>query len=567
MRNDEVKRLIKSQEPTFLQTARHKGYVCPVCGNGRGRDGDGIMRKPGSDFYHCFKCGFHDDVFGLIGEFFSLPDFKEQLAKAEEIYGAKGGEITPPKAPKAAPEPEKEVLEDQTAKFRAWSKALNEPGNPGLAYMQARGLSLETLNLFSVGYASTWKHPKTENLSKVPTSPRVIIPTSPYSYLARDIRNPESLKDSEKRYTKSKVGRVRLFNAGALKDAKETVFVVEGEIDAMSIAEAGGLAVGLGSASNVRVLVEEVKKHKPAMGIVILPDNDEAGKSSAAKLVKELKDAGADSVIANIFGSYKDANEMLVKNREKLEAQIADLKQAFTPEVKNTADETDACNRALLTLLNLHDRHKEFLIGKGLTEEQIERYCYRSAPSDPKAVCKQLKRMGFSFENNPLFGKDSDDEWTILSPTSGLFIPERNSRGKIQGFERLGDQKGETTYPLAHVHFRRGARGITEVVVTGMALRADIICALSGYSVLAVPESVSDRVLKSAFESLKKRGLKKVRLAYNMSQSRQARTDRTKEALKELGISHSTLDWDPKYTGLNDYLLYMKQQKEDNHEH
>ena len=565
MRNDEIKRLIKSQEPTFLPAARHKGYVCPVCGNGKGRDGDGIMRKPGSDFYHCFKCGFHDDVFGLIGEYYSLPDFKQQLEKAAEIYGVKkGGEITPPKTPKPAYKPEKEELpEDQTAKFKEWNRAMNEGENPGLAYMQARGLSLETINRFGIGYASSWKHPKTKNLPKVPSSPRVIIPTSPYSYLARDIRNPETLKESERRYTKSKVGRVRLFNAGALKDAEETVFVVEGEIDAMSVAEVGGLPVGLGSASNVRVFVDEVKEHMPQMGIVILPDNDEAGKSSAAKLEGALKESGIVPVIANIFGSYKDANEMLIKNREKLEAQIADLKQAFTPEVNNSADETDACNRALLSLLNLHERHRRFLFSKGLTEEQIDRFCYRSAPSNPTAVCKQLKRMGYSLENNPLFQIGPDGQWTILSPASGLFIPERNSKGKIQGFERLGDIKGETTYPLAHVHFRRGARGITEVVVTGMALRADIVCALSGYSVLAVPDSVSDKVLKGALASLKKRGLKKVRLAYNMSQNRQARTDRTKEALKELGISHSTLDWNPEFTGLNDYLLHMKQQQKE----
>ena len=36
--------LIKEQEPSFLQAARRTGYVCPVCGNGTGADGDGLAK-------------------------------------------------------------------------------------------------------------------------------------------------------------------------------------------------------------------------------------------------------------------------------------------------------------------------------------------------------------------------------------------------------------------------------------------------------------------------------------------------------------------------------------------
>ena len=43
----ELLELIKQQEPTFLQKAKHGGYVCPVCGNGTGANATGITRTRG----------------------------------------------------------------------------------------------------------------------------------------------------------------------------------------------------------------------------------------------------------------------------------------------------------------------------------------------------------------------------------------------------------------------------------------------------------------------------------------------------------------------------------------
>lgn len=106
-----------------------------------------------------------------------------------------------------------------------------------------RGISLDTLNRFRIGYVEHWRHPKVAG--SVPTSPRLIIPTSKYSYLARDTR--DNLTDTQKKYSKSKVGAVRIFNIEALQTAQKPIFVVEGEIDALSIIDVGGEAIALGS--------------------------------------------------------------------------------------------------------------------------------------------------------------------------------------------------------------------------------------------------------------------------------------------------------------------------------
>lgn len=340
MNNDELKRYINNQEPYFLQGARHKGYVCPVCGNGRGQDGDGITRNPADGRFHCFKCELHEDVVGLIGRAFSLDGYIDRLKKGAELYGVTLDGTTsssmavrePAQVKTPAPE---EPEADFTEQYKAWNQAINEEGNEGLLYLQARGLSLETINRFNIGYVSDWKHPKAG--TGVPTSPRVIIPTGKGNYLARDTRPLEELDDVQRKYTKSKVGNVKLFNLDALDQAKGNVFVVEGEIDAMSIYEVGGTAVALGSASNKRAFLEAVKKNDPHVTFTILPDNDEAGRKTANELQEGLKDLGKRAYIFNLFGTCKDANEMLQKDKDALRTRVhdVDIDPSFYEQYKN----------------------------------------------------------------------------------------------------------------------------------------------------------------------------------------------------------------------------------------
>ena len=89
MTRDQAIAYIKQQTPAaFLKPAKKHGWVCPVCGNGTGKDGDGIVRNPRDGRYTCFKCGdVGGDILDLIGFTFGLKDFNEQLAKACEIYG------------------------------------------------------------------------------------------------------------------------------------------------------------------------------------------------------------------------------------------------------------------------------------------------------------------------------------------------------------------------------------------------------------------------------------------------------------------------------------------------
>lgn len=328
MDHKELKEYINSQEPTFLSDARRKGYVCPVCRNGQGQDGDGLTKKDGR--YHCFKCGLHEDTVGLIGKAFGLDNFVDCLKKGADLYGkdldGKPARQDPGRAPAhAEPPTPAEPEEDFTTQYKEWNKAINEEGNEGLFYLQARGLSLDTINRFNIGYVAEWKHPKTEHFDQVPRTPRVIIPTGKGNYLARDVRPVEDIPEGQRKYTKSKVGKVKLYNIDILKEAQGNIFIVEGEIDALSIIEAGGQAVGLGSASNARAFLDYVKQYDPHVTFTILPDNDEAGRKTATELQEGLKELKKKAYVLDLFDDCKDANEMLVKNRAELARRVKEV--------------------------------------------------------------------------------------------------------------------------------------------------------------------------------------------------------------------------------------------------
>jgi len=278
----------------------------------------------------------------------------------------------------------------------------------------------------------------------------------------------------------------------------------------------------------------------------------------------------------------------------------------------------DATYRAFLSLCNLHERHWRDLLERGLTRDQIEKNGYRSWPSDLRGIALKLLRMGCTLEGVPGFYKDKKG-WTIKSldwffggkPASGILIPQRNSKGQIQGFQiRLDDPDPEAEViedrpryvamtsrdkeggapAYAYVHFRRGARGCSEIILTEGALKADVICALSGYSVLSVPGVNSQKYLPAAFRSLMKRDVQKIRIAYDMDLREKKEVQKAYKKLvstldatcthcgvvvredkrdrimngkcpccgKPIGMPHSTMRWDPRYKGLDDYLLAVK---------
>lgn len=313
---NEILKEINEREPAFLsRDGKGKGFVCPNCGSGSGPKGTGLHRDPGSPtHWKCFACGGYYDTLDLYGLAFGFKDFPQKLSGAAAYFGL----TTPVKSQKKLRQAIPQSPEtDCTAFFKAAQARLSETDYP-----QRRGLSASTCARFGLGYDPQWKNPKAPD--SVPASPRLIIPTGKTSYLARDVRSQNELTDQAAKYTKVKVGKTRLFNAEALDTAAKPVYIVEGEIDAISIVEAGGEAVALGSASNVHLLMERIREHRPAQPLILALDNDERGQKASAELEEALKAESVTYFVYNPCGEAKDANEALQMAPESFIRRVGD---------------------------------------------------------------------------------------------------------------------------------------------------------------------------------------------------------------------------------------------------
>ena len=209
-----------------------------------------------------------------------------------------------------------EILEEDNSTFYVQANLQLDKTN------YHRGISFETLDRFNVGFMPEWRHPKAPNS---PATPRLIIPTSPTSYLARDTRKIEDIPEEQQKFTKSKVGRTHIFNAIALKNADKPIFVVEGELDALSIIDVHGEAIALGSVSMVNTLLDQLEKEKakPAHTLILALDHDNAGEGAKIQLIKGLERLCIPFQVAEPYKNFKDANEALMTDKAGFSLYVA----------------------------------------------------------------------------------------------------------------------------------------------------------------------------------------------------------------------------------------------------
>lgn len=337
MNREEARQYIIDRSRDYLTRDRSgKGYLCPICGSGGGKSGTGITTKDGVHFTCWAGCFTSADIIDIIGLQNGLVDYNSKLQAAAEAFNISIESYHRPTAREdfapVAPENQKQTESKRNTQVELHNNTYTteqpeaEPDYTSF-FMQAnaniggttyhRGLTLETINRFRLGYVEHWRHPKAPN---APLSPRLIIPTSKHSYLARDTRS--GLTPEQEKYSKSKVGKVRIFNRRALYAAKKPVFVVEGELDALSIIDVGGEAVALGSTANKRALIALLESRRPVQPLIIAMDNDDAGSKANKELTEGLERLKIPFYRVDVAQPYKDANEALTADRSSFAAAV-----------------------------------------------------------------------------------------------------------------------------------------------------------------------------------------------------------------------------------------------------
>ena len=296
-------------------------------------------KHPSMSFYkkgnicNCFACGEKYNIFSLVGMEYNLKGFKEQKEKVIElyknreliqdvnatIYSKKNIEIILNSTIQEKKIEEKKIYPEFYYYYRDCKKRISETD-----YLQKRGISKEVQDKYNIGYDTDFK----EGKMKFPIQ-AIIIPISKDSYTVRNINSA-----SKFRYTK--VGEAAIFNYWELEqNRKDTFYIVEGEIDALSIIEAGRKSIALGSVNEVNLLVNKLKEDKFNNKFILMLDNDEKGKMWQEILYTKLKEIDINVEKNNTLGKYKDANEFLVADRDNFIKALNELEinKVITMEV------------------------------------------------------------------------------------------------------------------------------------------------------------------------------------------------------------------------------------------
>ena len=373
----EIKSRIKCTD--FLQPSKGSQYHCPFCGSGSGRNGTGALTYyPETNTFHCFSCDKSGDAIDLY-MITAGADYNTALIQMADELGieidpyrpmaAEDFDILPEENAVKAPrsdekgrgnintltkkenpstgtlDPLKTKL-DYMSYYKECRDRLKDPA--AISYLNGRGISIETAAAYWLGYDPEWSSPTARSKGKKPPqTPRIIIPSSTSHYVARDIR--QTLSEKQKTFAKMNEGKPEIFNIKSLFTQEvQSVFVVEGVFDALSIIEAGGTAIALNSASNKKILVEQLKKKKTEATLILCPDNDKDPKTRE-KVGKLFEELAADLqridiayIRADICGEWKDANEALVADREKFTQEIENARRQAGVKPDNTSHYIDS---------------------------------------------------------------------------------------------------------------------------------------------------------------------------------------------------------------------------------
>lgn len=233
---------------------------------------------------------------------------------------------------------------------------------------------------------------------------------------------------------------------------------------------------------------------------------------------------------------------------------------------------------ALLDKLSLAKDHRENLLRRGLKEADIERLGYKTTPVVGMAsIAKKLQMDGLYLAGVPGFYRSASGAWTFMQERRGILIPVRNADGLIQGLQIRRDNAQRRKFRwFSSTQQKDGckAEGWThfageissQLILTEGPMKADIINALSGLTVLAVPGVNSLTHLQITLETLRERGLREIKTAFDMDFSTNIHVqngfNHLLALLDEMGFRFGTYIWDPRYKGLDDFIWAQKNNDE-----
>lgn len=379
---EKLKAKFSNNWEVFLKADKRQKPCCPDCGSGTGKNGTSAANFVKGGFeLNCIKCGFSGDVFKIYALLNGL-DVKRNFptivkAVAEALNFAEGEEFNRrTAAPKAD---DNQAKADLSNAYNQLKRQL--PSDRIKLYLKSRGFNDSIIEKFAREITSEMKSEFPE-LIKAPIGSLVILYGNAEYFISRIFNNDNK---SVKGYFKlPNIAQPIFFTSALDKTAEETLFITEGELDALSVSQAGGFAASVGGGGGDSKLLKFLEKERnqgKSWKLILVLDSDEAGKEHANKLAAKLKSLGFAFSTLEIAANCKDPNEWLQTSPETLKKAILRAKQWAASD--STHGEGKDLTRDSLVKYSAANALKQF-------EENISSGRYKPTPTGLKAFDEML---------------------------------------------------------------------------------------------------------------------------------------------------------------------------------
>ena len=255
----------------------------------------------------CFSCGASFDVYDLVAALEGVKGLKEQYYRLCEVLGE--NITTEEEREKEANKSKQKLTVDEVEEYLSKCNQMT-----GIPFWKERGITEKTILEYRLTYDENKR--------------ALVIPFGKEGYVQR------YLQHSSYRYMKS--SGLRDYFRSQNMNRKLPIILTEGEIDALSIIEAGyPNVISLGSIVNLINVYEGIVATTD-LDVIIAVDLDTAGRKWIQDLINTCVTIGWrkpinlwDCIRQPIDTSCKDINDYLIKHRSILEECLDGLKELY----------------------------------------------------------------------------------------------------------------------------------------------------------------------------------------------------------------------------------------------
>lgn len=155
----------------------------------------------------------------------------------------------------------------------------------------------------------------------------------------------------------------------------------------------------------------------------------------ASAMLGTSDNSAAYRKIMEMIGGQSEEYRYIQKETYKKQKEKADKQKEYAAKLASV-NERDRTYKAFLKLLSLAPEHEENLKNRGLNDEQIKEYGFKSVPAFGKFnIPDILAREGVTLIGVPPFYQENGRIAINLGNKSGFYIPVKNLYGQIIGLQ------------------------------------------------------------------------------------------------------------------------------------